>query len=55
MSAKPATNPMTGASTMNSRVSFHFFPQRMAAVPAFAIADPAYAPMSACEELDGMP
>jgi hypothetical protein len=40
---------------MNERVCTHFGPHVIAAVPAFAIAAPAYPPMRACDELLGMP
>src|SRR5688500_1834076 len=40
---------------MNESVCTHFGPHVMAAVPAFDIAAPAYPPMSACDELLGMP
>src|SRR5215207_4754672 len=40
---------------MNDNVSTHFGPHVIAASPARATAAPAYPPINACEELDGMP
>ncbi len=47
--------PKTGDSTMNERVWIHLVPHSIPGHPAFAIAAPAYPPISACDELDGMP
>src|SRR3954469_4281689 len=44
-----------GEITMNDSVWIHLVPHVMAAVPPRAIAAPAYPPMSAWEELEGMP
>src|SRR6185437_201481 len=41
--------------TMNESVSTHFRPQVIAAHPPRAIAAPAYPPINACDELEGMP
>jgi len=40
---------------MNVSVWTHFGPHVIAPSPAFATAEPAYPPMSACDELLGMP
>src|SRR5512143_391802 len=40
---------------MNVNVCTHFGPHVIAANPAFATAAPAYPPINACEELDGIP
>src|SRR6476661_450578 len=40
---------------MNDSVCTHLVPHRMALSPPLAIAEPAYPPISACDELDGIP
>jgi len=41
--------------TMNDSVWIHFSPQVIALQPAFATPAPAYPPISAWDELDGIP
>ncbi len=53
---KPAAIPIIGERTMKLSVWIHFVPHSIAAShPALAIAAPAYPPISACDELDGIP
>ena len=44
-----------GEITMKDRVCTHFGPHVIALIPPLPIAAPAYPPMSACDELLGMP
>src|SRR3954465_8152422 len=46
---------MSGDNTMNDSVWIHFVPHVIAARPAFATAAPAYPPITACDELEGIP
>ena len=56
ISMKPSAAPIIGESTMKSSVIGHLpFASTSPPNPAFATAAPAYAPISACEELDGSP
>ena len=52
---KPASIPTSGEMTMNDSVCTHLTPQVMALHPALATAAPAYPPIRACDELDGIP
>src|SRR5216117_3580587 len=47
--------PTSGETTMNDSVCVHLVPHVIAAKPPRATAAPAYPPISACDELDGMP
>src|ERR1035437_4251926 len=51
----PIIMPSKGDITMKESVSIHLRPQRSAPNPALPTAAPANPPISACDELDGMP
>ena len=51
----PSSMPSDGDSAIAESVSIHFLPHRSATKPTFDTAAPAYPPMSACDELDGIP
>ena len=54
MSSEPSSMPSSGETKMNDAVLM--MPAAISgAVPALAIAAPIMPPMSACEELDGIP
>ena len=55
ISAHPTAMPMSGESTMKESVLTHAMPGTIARMPTRATAAPAYPPISACEEEDGMP
>src|SRR5258705_54270 len=51
----PANMPAAGNPTMNEGVCIRWVPRVFALQPAFATRAPAYPPISACDELEGMP
>ena len=55
MRTKPANIPTSGEMAMKERVCIHFSPHVIALHPALATPAPAYPPINACDELDGMP
>ena len=55
MRKKANTNPIVGEATSGTSTFFWSAPHLNAPRPPFATTAPASAPMSACDELDGMP
>src|SRR5262245_30795722 len=55
ISEEPRMGTTAAETTRNEGVWIHFSPHVMASGPPRATGAPAYPPMSACEELEGMP